>query len=158
MTTFTTRLETIDANNFDPRMREMLIQEAQRTHFTGSLPDGFAFLRGAFVDLGFQHLGLDDHELRKVRLAFVGTGVAIPGRTYRLRNARSLLSVVEPADGSEQATLPVHWRQGVLVLGHDDRHNWIGKGVPGEWIAGVDLTAYADAGDGWSLLPASRPD
>ena len=94
----------------------MLIREAQRTRFPGQLPAGFDFLRGPFVDLGFENLGLAATELDAVMLAFVGAGVRVPGTDCRLRFVRPVLSVVEPADGTEAATLPGHWREGVVVV------------------------------------------
>ena len=107
----TTWLDAIDARGFDAWTRTMMIREAQRTRFPGELPPGFECLRGPFVDLGFDRLDLEAAELEAVRLAFVGVGVAVPGTPWRLRFVRPVLSVVEPADGSEAATLPGHWRQ-----------------------------------------------
>lgn len=156
MSDLKTWLDAINTNDFSPLVRDMLIHEAQRTHFVGSLPDEFTFLQGACVDLGFEKLGLTDQQLREVRLAFVGAGVAVPGTTYRLRNTRGLLSVVEPVDGSEQVTLPVHWRQGVLVLGQDVRYTWIGKLVRRDQLGNIDLRDYEDAGDGW-VLKSDQP-
>ena len=45
----------------------MLVAEAQRTRFPGDLPAGFEFLRGGFVDLGFETLGLAAAELDSTR-------------------------------------------------------------------------------------------
>lgn len=150
MTTFRTWLEAIDSNNFGPWTREMLIREGQRTHFVGSLPAGFTFLLGAIVDLGFERLGLSDPELREVRLAFIGGGVAVPGTLLRLRCFRPTQSVVEPNDGTEKATLPNYWRQGVLVLGHDEKYTWVGKRVGLNRLRVADHE-YEDAGDAWVL-------
>lgn len=113
----TTWLAAIDANGFDEPTRTVMIREAQRTRFPGHLPAGFEFLRQPFVDLGFDRLGLAPAHLDAVRRAFVGTGVRVPGTGFRLRCVRPVLSVVEPADGSETATLPDRWRQGVAVVG-----------------------------------------
>lgn len=157
MVEFKTWLEAIDSNSFAPWTREMLVREAQRTHFVGSLPAGFEFLRGAIVDVGFERLGMADQELRELRLAFVGAGVVVPGTPYRLRCVRPARSVVEPADGTEGGTLPAHWRQGVVVLGHHERYTWIGKLVPTDRRGGLDLSVYEDAGDGW-VLKAEEPD
>jgi hypothetical protein len=157
MSDFKTWLQAIDANKFGPWTREMLIREAQRTHFVGSLPTGFEFLRGAVADLGFDKLGLADQELNELRLAFVGTGVTIPSTSYRVRCFRPAQSVVEPADGTEQATLPVHWRQGVIVLGHHERYTWLGRLVPQDQLGGLDLGNYEEDGDGW-LLRVEEPD
>lgn len=89
--------------------------------------------------------------------AFVASGVAVPGSRYRLRNVRPLRSVVEPTDWTERATLPVHWRQGVLVMGRDDRYCWIGKRVAFEQLGNIDLSEYEDAGDGWTLKSSRTP-
>ena len=116
----TTWLDTIDARGFGGWTRMMMIREAQRTRFPGKLPPGFEFLGGGFTDLGFDRLGLEAAELDAVLLAFVGVGVAVPGTPWRLRFARPVLSVVEPADGGEAATLPGHWREGVVVVAHGE--------------------------------------
>lgn len=112
----TTWLDAIDANGFDGWTRTMMIREAQRTRFPGHLPAGFEFLRGPFVDLGFDRLGLGAAELDAVLLAFVGTGVAVPGTPCRLRFVRPVLSVVEPADVGEGTALPTGWRECVVVV------------------------------------------
>lgn len=126
----TTWLDSIDANGFDGWTRTQMVREAQRTRFPGDLPAGFGFLGGGFVDLGFDRLGLAAAELDAVLLAFVGIGVAVPGTPWRLRFARPVLSVVEPADGSEAATLPGYWREGVSVTGLDGECRWAGALVP----------------------------
>lgn len=94
----------------------MLVAEAQRTRFPGDLPAGFEFLRGGFVDLGFETLGLAAAELDAVRLALVGIGLRVPGTEYRLRNVRPFRSLVEPASGDESVELPDGWRQCVVVV------------------------------------------
>ena len=94
----------------------MLVAEAQRTRFPGDLPAGFEFLRGGFVDLGFETLGLAAAELYAVRLALVGIGLRVPGTEYRLRNVRPFRSLVEPASGDESVELPDGWRQCVVVV------------------------------------------
>lgn len=142
-------LAAIDARGFDGWTRAILIAEAQRTRFPGDLPEGFGFLAGAFVDLGFGHLGLAAAELGAALLAFVGTGVVAPGTGHRLRNVRPGRSVVEPTAGGEAATLPDSWRRGVLVLDRDATFTWVGKEVPGEWAGGLGPTRYRDGGDGW---------
>ena len=118
----TTWLDAIDANGFDEWTRTTLIIEAQRTRFPDDLPPGFEFLRGPFVDLGFDHLGLAAAELEAVRLAFVGVGVRVPGTDYRLRNVRPGRSLVEPASGDESVALPDGWRQCVVVFATDAGH------------------------------------
>jgi hypothetical protein len=152
MAEFKTWLEAIEADFPDDLWtREALVNEAQRTHFIGPFPAGFEFLRGAILDLGFEKLGLPPEELARVRIAFVSKGLAVPGTGHRLRCRRPAHSLVEPADGTEEATLPGHWKEGVLVIANDDRYSWIGKRVGVEHLREVDLRDYADAGDGWRL-------
>ena len=149
---FKTWLECIEANHFDEWAKETLINEMPHTHFVGALPSDMAFLRGAFVDLGFENLGLSSEEYRKVMLAFGGTGVHVPGTAYRLRHATPGHSLVEPADGTEQAALPAHWRQAVFVMGNDERLTWIGKRVRPDQVGRIDRSHYRDIADGWELL------
>ena len=61
-----------------------------------------------------------------------------------------MATAVEPATGQEPP-LPVHWKQGVLVLDKQDRLSWIGKKVRPDQVGKVDLALYRDAGDGWQL-------
>jgi hypothetical protein len=152
MTDFKTWLEAIEADFPDkPWLQEMLIREAQKTGFGKRLPPGFTFLGEGFVCLGFENLGLPSEDEWKLAVAFVASGVAVPGTPYRLRNVRPLRSVVEPTDWTERATLPAHWKEGVLVMGRDDRYSWIGKRVALEQLGKIDLRDYEDAGDGWTL-------
>src|SRR5947209_2585622 len=110
MTEFKTWLEAIEADFPDkPWIRESLVREAQKTGFAKPLPSGFEFLGAGFVCLGFAYLGLAQEEEWNLALAFVGAGVVVPRTPYRLRNVRSLRSLVEPADGTEKATLPATW-------------------------------------------------
>ncbi len=53
----TTWLDFIEARGFNGWTRTQMVREAQRTRFPGDLPAGFGFLRGPFVDLGFEKLG-----------------------------------------------------------------------------------------------------
>jgi hypothetical protein len=152
MSKFKTWLEAIEADFPDkPWLQEMLIREAQKTGFRRPLPPGFAFFGEGFVCLGFECLGLPIEDEWKLAVAFVASGVAVPGTAYRLRNVRPLRSVVEPTDWTERATLPVHWRQGVLVMGWDSRYSWIGRRAGLERLGKIDLSDYEDTGDGWRL-------
>jgi hypothetical protein len=152
MSELKTCLEAIEADFQDkPWLKEMLIREAQKTGFRRPLPPGFEFLGEGFVCLGFENVGLPAEDERKLAVAFVAGGVAVPAAPYRLRNIRPLRSVVEPTDWTERATLPVHWKQGVLVMGWDNRYRWIGKRVALEQLREIDLRDYEDAGDGWRL-------
>lgn len=119
----TTWLAAIEANGFDGEVRTMMIHEAQHTRFPGYLPAGFECLRGPFADLGFDRLGLAAADLDAVLLAFVGTGVRVPGTNFRLRCVRPVLSVVEPADGNEAAILPDDWQRGVVPIVEPDTHS-----------------------------------
>lgn len=146
-----TWLDAVDSHEFDEWTREQMVREMPHTHFAGSIPALLEFLRGAFVDLGFENLGLMPAELRRIMLAFGGGGVAVPGSPHRLRHAAPGHSVVEALDGTELGTLPAHWRQGVLVVGNDDQYTWIGKRVRPDQIGPIDLSQYDDVGDGWKL-------
>lgn len=151
MSEFRTWLEAIEANHTDPWTREMLIREAQKTGFRKPLPSGFEFLGEGFVCLGFECLGLPAEDEWGLAVAFVAGGVAVLGTPYRLRNVRPLRSVVEATDWTERATLPAHWKQGVLIMGWDNCYRWIGKRVALERLGNIDLGHYEDAGDGWRL-------
>ena len=143
-----TWLDAIDANGFDEWTRMTLIIEAQRTKFPGDLPAGFEFLGGGFVDLGFENLGLAAADLDAVRLAFVGVGVRVPGTSFRLRNVRPFRTLVEPADGGGAATLPGHWREGVLAFGRDGTHCWAGSLVPPDRLSATGPRESHGPGDG----------
>jgi hypothetical protein len=121
-----TWLERLEANRFDDWTKEHMIKEMPHTYFLGYLPIALAFLRGRFVDLGFENLGLSAPEYRASVLGFGGSGVCIPGTQLRMRFAYPH-AVIEPVDGSEKATLPTCWKEGVLVV--DDRGvpTWVGK-------------------------------
>jgi hypothetical protein len=63
-----------------------------------------------------------------------------------------MATVVEPATGDERP-LPVHWKQGVLVIDRQGRLTWIGKRVRPEQVGKVDPAFYQDVGEGWQLRP-----
>jgi len=138
---------------FDPEIQYWLFREAQRTVFWEKLPEGVSFLgpRG-FVDLGFDELGLTSIRYKRLVYAFSHTGVLVPGSTYRLRHARSLCSVVEAVDGSEQATLPEYWRQAAGVLDINNKVSWVGKRALHGRMRGFDLTGYRDVGEAFVPL------
>lgn len=135
----------------NPMIVEAVIGEAGRVHFVGDLPAPFRFLRGAFIDLGFEHYS-GPEEAKKVARAIVGTGVLVPGTPFRIRTAHTAHTYVQSADGSETAALPTDWKQFVVVIGNDDRFSWVGKQVRSERTGGVDLSKYQDDGDGWALV------
>jgi hypothetical protein len=142
-----TWLERVEANRFDDWTKEHMIKEMPHTYFIGSLPLALAFLQGRFVDLGFENLGLSSPEHRAIMLAFGGTGVCIPGTQLRMRYAYPH-AVIEPVDGSETATLPTWWKEGVLVTDDQGVPTWVGKKVRTDQTAGVDLQEYKDSGEG----------
>jgi len=146
--TFKTWLETLDS--FDGELKDMLINEMQRTHFFGNVPQEFLFLKGVIVDLGFDNYG-DPTLTRKVLMAFGANGVTVPGTVYRLRLATSLQALVELGDGSETATLPLFWKQTVLVVDNNDRYSWIGQKVPPDQYPKIDFTQYTQSPEGWIL-------
>jgi hypothetical protein len=80
-------------------------------------------------------------------LAFGGTGVCIPGTPLRMRFAYPHTEI-EPVDGSETATLPTWWKEGVLVTDDQGVPTWVGKKVRTDQTAGIDLRAYKDSGEG----------
>jgi hypothetical protein len=149
MTASKTWLESIQ--QFDAETQEGLLREAARTSFPRDLPRELAFLSDGFVDLGFEHLGLADAECRRLLRAFSGTGIAVPGTRYRLRNFAGIRSVVETADANETATLPEFWKQGVLVLDRNGQPSWVGKRFSRDLLVTWDLTNYRDVGEG--LVP-----
>ena len=143
----TSWLDRVNANCFDAWTREHMISEMPHTFFLGFLPGALMFLQGRFVDLGFENLGLSAQETRAIMLAFGGTGVRIPDTTYRMRFVYPH-ATIESADGSETATLPVWWKEAVLVADDQGIPTWVGKRVRPDQTAGFDLTGYQDAGEG----------
>jgi hypothetical protein len=142
-----TWLERVEANHFDDWTKERMIEEMPHTYFIGYLPLALAFLQGRFVDLGFENLGLSSPEQRAIMLAFGGTGVCIPDTQLRMRFAYPH-AVIEPVDGSETATLPTWWKEGVLVTDDEGVPTWVGKKVRTDQTAGMDLQGYKDSGEG----------
>jgi hypothetical protein len=142
-----TWLERVEANRFDDWTKEQMIKEMPHTYFLGYLPLALAFLQGRFVDLGFENLGLSSAEHRAIMLAFGGTGVCIPGTQLRMRFAYPH-AVIETVDGSEAATLPIWWKEGVLVTDDQGLPTWVGKKVRPDQTAGIDLQKYQDSGEG----------
>ncbi|MBX9677484.1 MAG: hypothetical protein K2X38_01890 [Gemmataceae bacterium] len=146
-----TWLDRLEANRFDEWTKARMIEEMPYTYFPGYLPLALAFLQGRFVDLGFENLGLAEPEYRALLLGFGGTGVCIPGTSFRMRFAYPH-AVVEPIDGSERATLPASWKEGVLVVNDQGTPTWIGKKVRPDQTAGFEIEQYQDSGEG--LTPA----
>ena len=144
---FKTWLERVEANRFDDWTREHLIKEMPHTYFLGYLPVALAFLQGRFVDLGFENLGLASPEYRALMLGFGGTGVCIPSTQLRMRFVYPHAEI-EPLDGSEKATLPAWWKEGVLVTNDQGVPTWVGKKVRPDQTAGFDLQQYKDSGEG----------
>lgn len=142
-----TWLESVEANRFDDWTRERIINEMPHTYFMGFLPRELLFLQGRFVDLGFENLGLSSQDRRNIMMAFGGTGVCIPGTQNRMRFAYPH-ATIEPVDGSETATLPAWWKEGVLVIDNQSVPTWVGKRVRADQTAGFDLQGFKDAGEG----------
>lgn len=144
-----TWLEATEALD-NPMILEAVIAEAGRVHFAGDVPESFRFLRGDFVDLGFEHYP-EAVDVRGIARAILGTGVLVPGTPYRFRSHHGGHTWVEPSDGGETAALPEEWKRFVVVIGNDDRWSWVGKRVTPERTSGADLPKYQDDGDGWAL-------
>lgn len=144
-----TWLDRIESHGFDNWTSQRMIDAMPHTFFMGFLPPFLAFLQGRYVDLGFENLGLSPQELRLVMTAFGGSGVCIPGTQWRMRFAYPH-STIEPADGSETATLPAWWKEGVLVLDDQAVPTWIGKRVRADQTTGFNLQGYKDDGEGLS--------
>jgi hypothetical protein len=113
-------------------IREDIIKEAPHTQIVGDIPDSLSFLRGTFIDLGFENLQLSRDEVRAIYKAFIGNGVEIPGTDTKLRFTRTGVTAVER--GSGDAVLPSHWADAVLVLNGDTAVH-IGKLVRPDQIA-----------------------
>jgi hypothetical protein len=144
-----TWLECIE--HFDEETRGFMITGIPHTHFVGNFPLGFGFLAGAFVDMGFANLGTKE-DADRLTLAFGGRGLLVPGTHYRLRFIIPSGSQVEAADGTEQETLPAHWKQGVLVLDNQEKYSWIGKRVRiPDQTNKIDFDQYRETEDGWVL-------
>src|SRR5580704_1923666 len=149
MERFKTWLDSVD--RLDVAYRQSLLCEAAaHTSFQVPLPSELSFLVGRFVDLGFENLGLGPQKYNDFLRAFSGTGVAVPNSTWRLRFAYPY-AVVEPADGSEQETLPDWWKEAVLVTDDQFLPTWVGKRVRPDQTAGFNLQGYRDVGA--SLVP-----
>lgn len=142
-----TWLEVIEA--LDPAVHDKMLRETAKTIFRGPLPDEFAFLMPGFVDLGFQHLDLAPLEYAVLLRAFCSTGIAVPGTDRRMRFVYPH-TLVEFADGSEDATLPETWKQVVLVIDDRCEPKWVGKTLVRKHPEIYDLAGYRDAGDGWT--------
>jgi hypothetical protein len=146
MVKFKTWLQSVEGLETDFR-NSMLMEAAAHTSFVAPLPAELSFLAGRFVDLGFENLGMGPQRFNDFLRAFSGTGVAIPHSKWRLRFAYPY-AVVELADGSERETLPIWWKEAVLVTDDQFIPTWIGKRVRADQTAGFDLQGYQDAGEG----------
>lgn len=144
---FRTWLERVEANRFDEWTKEKMVREMPHTYFPGYLPLALMFLQGRFVDLGFENLALSPQEHREIMMAFGGTGVCVPGTQFRMRFAYPHAEI-EPLDGSEAATLPIWWKEGVLVIDDQANPTWVGRRVRPDQTTGFDLQGYKDAGEG----------
>jgi hypothetical protein len=149
MERFKTWLDSVERLDVGYR-QSLLCEAAAHTSFQVPLPSELSFLAGRFVDLGFENLGLGPQKYNDFLRAFSGTGVAVPNSTWRLRFAYPY-AVVEPADGSEQETLPDWWTEAVLVTDEHFIPTWVGKRVRPDQTAGFNLQGYRDVGE--ALIP-----
>jgi hypothetical protein len=148
MVRFKTWLESVERLEAD--LHESMLMEAVHTPFQTPLPQELSFLAGRFVDLGFENLGLGPTKFNDFLRAFSGTGVAVPNTNWRLRFAYPF-AVAEPADGSEQETLPDWWKEAVLVTDDQFLLTWVGKRVRPDQTAGFNLQGDRDVGAGLVL-------
>jgi hypothetical protein len=107
-------------------IKEEIIKEAPHTQIVGVIPDSLSFLRGAFVDLGFENLQISKENKAAIHKAFIGNGVSIPGTNLKFRNTGIGVTVIEPDDGT--ISLPHDWFEAVLVL-DGDKVSYAGKHV-----------------------------
>ena len=121
-----TLLENLGASELS-----LVLTEAPHTSFkNNAIPDDLKFLSGSMVDLGFEDLKLTDDDFKAVQMAFVSTGVAIPGTKFKLIWKGGPRSAVEPIGVDEQIiALPHYWKEAVLVLGPNDELTWVGSMV-----------------------------
>ena len=146
---FKTWLEAIE--KLPPHSAENVIREAPRTHFVGDLPPGFEFLKRAFIDLGYENLGLPPAEVDALNKALLGTGLAVGGTQFRFRTEKGFHTIIEPIDGTELASLPPDWKQAVYVLDNNDNYAWIGKKVRPDQVGNINYNLYDAEPDGFSL-------
>lgn len=112
------KLRYIDViKTLPPNIQEAIIKEAPHTLVVEPIPESLAFLRGDFVDLGFENLGLPEQEAGVVYEAFLGAGVGLPGLGFKLRYTKVGVTVVEPiSTGEALVMLPSYWAEAVLVI------------------------------------------
>lgn len=123
------KLRYIDTvKHLPPAILESVIHEAPHTLITGDIPEPLKFLDGNFIDLGFENLGLPREEAAAIYKGFLGSGVGIPGTGYKLRYTKIGVTMIEPIDGDE-AMLPDHWAEAVLVLDSNGSPLYAGKRV-----------------------------
>ena len=145
------KLYTESIAHFSQPIQDWLIREAPHDRLIKStIPDELAFLRGEYVDLGFENIGISQDQA--MLHGFSINGLRIPGSRYRLRHGTHPDGTrVELATGSEFGCLPDNWKQGVLVIGKDDIFTWIGKLVRKDQIGDIDFSLYETTDDGWLL-------
>ena len=110
-------------------IQESIIKEAPHTRIQGAMNFlDTQFLHGAFIDLGFENLGLDPAQQKVLQQNFIAAGLRIPGTSLKLRYDRTGITKIEQAEGGE-TTLPEDWKEAVLVLDADDNVSYAGKYV-----------------------------
>lgn len=143
-----TFLESI--SGFPNEVQQHLLSEIPATHFL-ELPSQFKFLQGAYVDLGFENLGLNKDDYTAICRAFGHHGVGIPNTNYKLQFVIGAgYSAILPADGTE-LSLPDYWREAIFVV-QGNQFTWIGKRVRPDQIGTIDYEKYRDVGEGWELI------
>lgn len=114
-------------------IQECLIMEQPHTSFRSDVPPEFEFLKGGFVDLGFENLDVSISNLNIIKREFSGRGVRIPGTAYKMRATPSLNSVIEPVAPEDEtegiATLPDDWKEALYVVTLDNEFTYVGSKV-----------------------------
>ncbi len=147
------RLYTESIAHLDPGIQESLLSEAPHCRIDmDTIPADLPELaRADFIDLGLENQGFTKEEHGRYKLAFYGTGLAITQTKYRIRFVSSTAFVVEPADGTEELTLPKNWLRGAYTA-IGNTYIWLGKGLRPEQIpSNIDWTKYQELPDGWLL-------
>jgi hypothetical protein len=133
----------------------MLVEAAAHTSFRAPLPPELSFLAGRLVGLGFENLGLGPQRFNDFLRAFSGTGIAVPNTSWRLRFAYPQ-ALVEPADGSEQETLPDWRREAVLVTDNPFVPTGVGKRFVPTRRPGSICKATGTSGKAWCRREQGR--
>ncbi len=98
-------------------IQEALIQEAPHTRFPVA-PKGLEFLTKGIVDLGFENLGLDEREFKRIMLGFSSLGVIIPNSGGLKIRADGMFQAVVEQNGRQRGLpiLPDNWKDAIIVI------------------------------------------